>query len=441
MTSETDGIYDFNSQDRRTELSARSGFSISKSSNLEASLRYSTGKNQFPTDSTGAPVDPNDFRRGSDQVYSVLFGQQINAAFSTQVQYGYNRHDSNTFTIADGIDDFFDSKLRQAESRHYIDWQNNLIAGNNHQLTGGLSFRRESSLTDAYQRRSVGFYIQDQVNLNSRAFLTAGIRYDDNNRFSNFTTGSIDFSFLLIDSLKYRASFGNGFRAPDFAEIEGFPLWGIVGNPNLKPEKNTAFDTGVDFVSPSGSSSLSGTFFYSRFSDLIEFTFLAPPGSPNYLNIEEAESSGFEIEGSHRLNQMLRFGMNYTFTRTEVLDSGNVPGGGFEKGQSLLRRPRHLANLFTVLTQKGYSFRFDLRYKGAREDLQFFPDFSSRRITLPGFWKFDFGATIPLFGFQNEKGTLAAIFRGENLFNSDYQEIAGFQTPGRVLQGGLEVLF
>jgi len=441
LTSDTDGIYDFNSSNSRTEYSARGGFALTEESRLEASLRFSDGKQQFPTDSTGAPVDPNDFRKGQEEVYSVLYRNQVNADYFSQVQYGYHRHQSKTFTLFDGISDFYSDTFRQDENRHFVDWQNSLNLGPAHLLTAGLSFRRESSATENFHRRSVGIYVQDQFELGPRTFLTAGIRWDDNNSFSNFTTGNADFSFWASDSFKLRASIGNGFRAPDFSEILGFPLWGITGNPNLKPEKNTAFDAGVDFFSPSGKTRISGTFFYSRFSDLIEFTFLAAPGSPNYQNIEKARSRGIELEMSRMINRLILAGGNYTYTSTRVLDSGDIPGGGFETGTKLLRRPAHMALIFTRFSHRRFDLRFDFKYKGDREDLQFFPDFSSRRVLLSGYWKVDFGATVPIIRFAEEKGVLSAVIRGDNLFNKDYEEIAGFRSPGRLVQAGLEIRY
>ncbi|MDA2935302.1 TonB-dependent receptor, partial [Acidobacteria bacterium AH-259-D05] len=308
-------------------------------------------------------------------------------------------------------------------------------------ITAGVSYEREKSETANLARRSAGVYVQEQFSWADRFFLTAGARYDDNDRFESFATASISAAYLINDQLKVRASLGNGFRAPGFVEIIGFPEFGIVGNEALDPEKNVATDFGFDFFSRNGRGGLSTTVFFNRFSDLIEFTFLVPLGSPNYLNIERAKAQGLELNGFIRAADKVRLGGQYTFTDTEVTNAGTVPGGSFAEGEQLLRRPKHTGGLYAQFIQRRYKLRIDFKYKGQRDDVQFFPDFSSSRVVLPSYWKVDFGVTVPLLRYSNSPGDVAIVFRGENIFNKSYTEIAGFASPARSLFAGLELTF
>ncbi|MFQ5739708.1 MAG: TonB-dependent receptor plug domain-containing protein [Acidobacteriota bacterium] len=441
LHSTTDGSYDFNNQYDKTELSGQAVFDLTSTSNLSTQIRHIESEYHFPTDSTGAVVDPNDFRETDETTFSVSYHNQWNGWYGSRLRYGYYRRDSSDFTLRDGRVDFFDFTFQTLENRNYIDWQNDFQLGPRNLITAGASYEREETEVDQLDRRSVGLYVQEQFSWNDRFFLTAGARYDQNDRFRNFATGTVSIGYLLSDEWKVRGSFGNGFRAPSFLETAGIPAFGILGNANLKPEKNIAADFGLDYFPAGGKSGLSATVFFNRFSDLIEFSFATPPGTPNYLNVEKAKSQGVELEGFILAADRLRLGSQYTLTSTEVTDAGTVPGGSFAEGERLLRRPRHTAGVYAEFLRNRYKMRIDFKYKGSRDDLQFFPDFSSARVALPPYWKVDFGLTLPLLGLSDSGGDLALVLRGENILDKKYTEVAGFGSVGRSLFAGIQVAF
>lgn len=439
LHSDTEGHYAFNSAWDRQDVSARVGYEINEVSGVTAAARLTVSDQHFPTDSIGAVVDPNDYRTSNSQVYSAGYYNRFSNTYGTKVSYGLYRFDSQVYTLEDGITDFYNDRFDTEVTRHFVDWQNDVHLGENHLFTGGLSFEREDSPSHALDRRSVGFFLQDQVTWSDRVFITGGVRYDNNNRFSSFTTGNLDVAFLISSGIKLRGSVGNGFRAPEFNEIIGFPSWGILGNPNLRPEKNTAAEVGADFYSPRGRARFSSTAFFNRFSDLIEFTFFGQPGSPNYVNVEKARSQGLEFEGALNPRDYLWVGFNYTLTATQVTDAGTDPTGNFVVGEALLRRPRNMGLVYAALGSPRLNARFSLRYKGERDDRQFFPDFSSQRVTLPSYLLADLSVTIPLFKVNNGSGRVSAVVRGLNIFDKRYAEIAGFEAPGRSFRAGIRL--
>ena len=440
LVSDTSGFLPFNSDYQRGELSARFDFQPWSSTAITATVRHRNSEQEFATDSSGAAVDPNDFRTTEDTLYTVRFSQIVTSSYTSSVQYGFHRRNSENLTIFDGVTDFFDFTLVREDSRSYLDWQNDFVVGDSHRLTTGLSYDREESITESAARRSLGVYIQDQMSLGSRLSLTTGFRFDDNDRFKDFVSANFSASFKLSPYARLRSSIGNGFRSPTFDEILGFPNFGILGNPDLRPEQNLGMDAGIDLRLPRRSAGLSATFFWNRFTDLIEFTFAVPPGSPNTLNIEEARSQGLEIDGFREVRPGLRLGGAYTLTATEVTDSGSTPGGNFVEGESLLRRPRHSGLVYVSYSARRLTGRVDFKYKGQRDDRQFFPDFSSARVQLPGYLKVDFGLRFSLF-YWGSDGDVAFTLRGENLFDHEYKEIAGFASPGRQIMAGLGFRF
>lgn len=440
LFSDTSGFLPFNSDYQRGELSARFDFQPWSSTDITTTVRHRSSEQHFATDASGAVVDPNDFRTSEDTLYTVRFSQIVTPNYTSSVQYGFHHRDSRDFTVFDGVTDFFDFDLLREDSRTYLDWQNDFVVGGGHLLTTGLSYVGEESITDSANRRSLGVYVQDQMSLNSRLSLTTGFRFDDNDRFRDFVSANLSASFKLSSYARLRGSLGNGFRSPTFDEILGFPSFGIIGNPDLKPEQNLGMDAGIDLRLPGRSGGLSATFFWNRFTDLIEFTFAVPAGSPNTLNIQAASSRGLEIEGFRKVWPGVKLGGGYTLTATEVTDSGSTSGGNFVEGDGLLRRPRHSGLVYVSYSAGRLTGRVDFKYKGERDDRQFFSDFSSARVVLPGYLKVDSGLRFSLFSWGSD-GDAAFTLRGENLFDKKYDEIAGFASPGRQVMAGLGLRF
>ncbi len=449
--SQSDGFYELNNQYDKVELSANTAFQLNTTSSIGVNARYLDSEYHIPTDGSGAVVDPNDFRTTQENLFSAFYENLLTSRYSTKVLYGYSRRSSRSFTLADATGDFSDFTFESTENRHYLDWQNNFQLDPRNLITAGLSYKREESETSNLNRRSVGVYLQEQFSRADRFFLTVGGRYDNNNRFKSFATGSVSAGYLINDEFKLRASLGNGFRAPDFFEITDIcfgrnPVSGecdfeIKGNKALNPEKNFATDFGLDYLARNGRSGVSGTVFFNRFSDLIELTFSVPPGTPNFINVEKARSQGLELEGFIAPTGQLRLGAQYTLTDTKVTDAGTDPDENFLEGEQLLRRPRHIGGIYTEFRQDRYKLRIDFKYKGKRDDRQFFPDFSSARVVLSAYWKVDFGVVVPIVQLSDSGSDIALVFRGENIFNKQYTEIAGFESPGRSLLAGLEVTF
>ncbi|MCZ6484964.1 MAG: TonB-dependent receptor [Acidobacteria bacterium] len=443
--SQSDGLYELNNQYDKLELSANTAFDLNSSSSISGNVRYLDSQYHFPTDGTGAVVDPNDFRKTKETLYSASYENLFTNRYSTKVHYGYHRRVSRSFTVEDSMVDLSDSVFETIENRNYLDWQNNLQLDPRNMITAGVSYEREESETGNLDRRSVGLYLQEQFSWADRFFLTVGGRYDNNDRFESFATGSVSMAYLINDEVKLRASLGNGFRAPSFFDIVGLPsenpFFNIKGNADLKPEKNVATDFGLDYFSRNNRSGVSGTVFFNRFSDLIEFSFSVPPGTPNFINVEKARSQGVELEGFIAPTEELRGGAYYTLTDTKVTDAGTDPGGNFVEGEQLLRRPRHVGGVYAQFRKIRYNLRIDFKYKGKRDDRQFFPDFSVSRVVLPAYWKVDFGVTVPIVQLSDSPSDVAMVFRGENIFNKKYTELAGFESLGRSLTAGLEVTF
>ena len=121
---------------------------------------------------------------------------------------------------------------------------------------------------DIIPNKSLGFYVQEQVALRDRLFLTAAIRADDNSAFGSdfdrayypkFSASWVAseepfFQVPFVNQLKLRAAYGQSGQQPDaFAAIATYQAGGAgtvtpaaFGNPNLGPERSYETELGFD---------------------------------------------------------------------------------------------------------------------------------------------------------------------------------------------------
>ena len=118
--------------------------------------------------------------------------------------------------------------------------------------------------------------------------------------------------------------------------------------------------------------------------------------------------------------------MNYTYTDAT------------ENGAAELRRPRHAGNInidVNVLEARG-RVTLAANYGGTRQDI-FFPPWPnpSEIVTLSNYWLLDLTAQYQVSNAIN------LFVRASNLLDTEYEQVYGYNTPGRAVFGGLEVGF
>lgn len=126
------------------------------------------------------------------------------------------------------------------------------------------------------ETRSFGMYIQEQVGLDDRLFLTAALRMDNNSVFGDeisrifypkaslsYVISEADFfDFQSVDQLRLRAAWGQAGNAPGpFDAVRTYNTsvvtlpdgstqpalrYGSFGNPDLKPERSSELELGFD---------------------------------------------------------------------------------------------------------------------------------------------------------------------------------------------------
>ena len=227
---------------------------------------------------------------------------------------------------------------------------------------------------------TLGAYAQEQLGLNDRLYVTGGIRTDRNSAFGSQSRTTVYpkaeaswviseepfFPRLPVSNLRLRFAYGATGRQPgstdallylgaNTASITGADVPGLIisslGNPNLKPERTTGYETGLELGFAGNAADLKFTYYHNHTTNELVRVPLAPSigattsqlenlgevenhGLELELNIttdaSRAMSASFDIAASRNSNKLLTLGEGIpTIVNGETRDSVGFPLNGF----------------------------------------------------------------------------------------------------------------
>jgi vitamin B12 transporter len=257
----------------------------------------------------------------------------------------------------------------------------------------------------------------------NRVFFTGSLRHDDNDTFQDFTTWRAAVSMPWPElAIRPHASIGTGVALPGMFEQFGSILGVFVPNPNLKPEQSLGWDAGVEFTLVKDRAFLDVTYFRANLEDEIIF-------DDTGLSLTNREGTskrqGVEFELRTKLLPWLLVGASYTYLDASEPD-----------GREEIRRPRHAGRAdVTYLFGAGRgTFNLAAIYNGSMRDRNFGP-FPAAIVTLDDYWLISSALTYKL---QNG---VEVFGRVENLLDSKYEEISGYNSPGIAALAGVKLTF
>ncbi|UGU16458.1 TonB-dependent receptor [Sinomicrobium kalidii] len=202
-----------------------------------------------------------------------------------------------------------------------------------------------------------GIYLQENIGYADKLFLDLGIRGDRNPAFgdnigtqyypkaglSYMMSSEPWFKSGLLNILRLRGSYGvAGNLPPAYAHektivFEGYlgdqaAFFGQPGNDNLKPEKTTTVEGGIDVTLWDNRLNLSAGYYRALTKDALFYVPPAPSGGysvSQLYNIGEIENYGFEFSASvipiATDDIRLSFNASVNTLHNEVLDAGGAP--------------------------------------------------------------------------------------------------------------------
>lgn len=439
----TEGIYELNNVSRNTVLSGSMRFRPDRSTDGRLSVRLSSRRYHYPTDGSGSPTDENSYTYEDGSVVGLSLARDLSNRLEVRGSIGVSESDGGTDDAPDEPSDtlgFFGFTSLDHVRRASGDLRATLRLGNGALALGGeLEEERQRSFTESlseygtssgrseYARWNRAAYVHAYLDVTPLA-LDAGARVEDNERFGRLATWEVGGALPVGGgSTRIRGSVGRGIKEPTF--FENYATGFAKGNPNLEPERSLGWEVGIERLHAYGR--LSVTYFDQTYEGLIQYTASPPtPTEPNFYNVAEAESRGLELEADAR-SRGWTANASWTWLDTQVLDAGfdSGPGASFVPGGRLLRRPRHSGSARLSYAWPFGTFAAQLHYVGAREDRDF-GTFPAGEVVLSSYSLLSIAAQFRVMD------RLVLTVRGENLGDRTYEEVFGFDAPGRALYAG-----
>ncbi len=245
--------------------------------------------------------------------------------------HNYFTDNNITFRTQAGLTrEFFDRNTYLITAQDLIASETNIDQAGSQQAT---QFR--------LKQQDAGFFVQEEINYQNKLIATVGIRGDkssnngDANQLYYYPKGSLaanlhNFDFWsseAINQLKLRVAYGEAGNFAAFGSlftsfnstlidgVNGISLTGILGNPNISPERQKELEFGFDVGILNNKVGLEFTYYIKTVDDLI-------------LNAATAPSSGFfqeVINAGSLQNNGIEVAVNYAPVESEDFSwNGNV---------------------------------------------------------------------------------------------------------------------
>ncbi len=305
---------------------------------------------------------------------------------------------------------------------------------------------------------SYGLFTEDRLSLlEKKLLLSAGIRYDYFRNEILSTPGLTvnprkeDLSHLtvrggvvykLTGSFSLKGNIGTAFRAPapDELATDYVSSWGTtyIGNPDLKPEKSTSYDAGVNYSRELLKADV--TFFHSRFRDKILGYYDPGLSAMTWKNVDGAVLQGIEVNLSYdaglasgleiSVEPFANISYNTRYSSKDEQEISNY-------GKTLLYTPKWTGAFGIRAGQDRWDVRLIANYTGDEKVQDW--DFSSPTYT-DVVDKGDFTVVNFKGSFRPVKD-MEITASAENLFNRAYEYVLGYPMPERTYTAGLKWIF
>jgi vitamin B12 transporter len=372
-----------------------------------------------------------------DVVSSVMYNRTLSKTLNLKSNFDYkytlrSYFDTATFNLSTKINSFYKlNSYVQSSAFSYIPSK-----------VGELDFGYEASYNNIKSDQTNegnllhgGLYTAGKYELKtaivSKVTFYPSLRYDyfSNINDKNVITAKAGLNIKPLEKIDFslKSSFSNNFRAPSFDDL----YWKDLGNPDLKPEKSISFDAGffLGFNFFSGNE-IEFSYFNINATDRIVWT----PGQGDIwrpINIGKVKSEGIDlsfknrIEFSKKINTVLHFNYNYANSLKKNEDFPGDPS--YNKQMLYIPKENFKASLmFNYLTSskiiKFVSLNAFYSYSGTR---YMNPENS---VFVPNYGLVDANLGIGLNIFKADAELKLAA---DNIFNEDYQVIAGYPMPLR----------
>lgn len=310
-----------------------------------------------------------------------------------------------------------------------------------------------SSLSEI-EKNSVGYYINDELNLFDELILSAGARIEkakikgkETNPVTNIKSFdeekdhhgeaiSVGLTYLIEKSSKLFAKFTRLYRYPFIDEQASYQGWGNAFNKELEAEEGKSYEIGTE-VYPIENLRLAITLFRIDMEKEIAWN----NATLRNVNLDETRHQGLELNGSYKLGKKANIYGNYTYQEAKFTK-------GIYNDKDIPLVPYHKAFLgLELFFPYGFSLVPELRYTG---ECYLGDDKNNNGEKLEDYSLVDIFLRYRPTHHKYKPLVFVSI---ENLFNKEYSTLGYedwledetyntyYPSPGRIFKAGLSLMF
>lgn len=301
----------------RQFLSYSNNIKIDDQQTLSTKLDYARQDDDGVTVSYRAPTVPIKTYEKEDRYHAALVHNYTAENYLIDTNMGYSYSDTKV-DRGTGLETTDYSQFEiNSYFRHYTtDKMTNIL---------GIGYRHEevdvSIYTKEASRENTDILFQNDYELIENLTTSIGVRYDNFSDFGGTTNlkGSLVYKY---NDFKFRAGYGEAFKAPSFTDMYSHFLRGtfdISGNPDLKPEESKTQEYAINYSKNNFSFDI--IHHRSKLTNLIESQFDRVDTGITYLiygNVAKATINGTEVDINYKFNN--GFGVRLGYENLDTKD-------------------------------------------------------------------------------------------------------------------------
>jgi len=397
-------------------------YPISNKTKVEVFIRYNYEhiKNETEVSNNGATTYAQGKEIHKDfninPIISHLFNSKLKSTLRLYATNFQSTQTLNTSSANSSIyNDYLNDRFLRAEN------QTDYVLNNKVSFNIGAGFSQEGIKSTRYETNDdrktnniVYAFAQSEIKPFKQFTLIAGLRYDNNQLFASAFSPKLAAMYKVNDRLKFTASIGRGFKAPDFRQLYlnftntaagSYSVFGTLEAQkqlqklnqlgliqsfesdyylltDLKPESSTGYNVGTQFKATK-KLNLSLNVFRNDIKNLIDTRIVAfyKTGSQiySYLNVRSAYTEGLEAEAAYKINEHFTLSSGYQLLYTAdkaqlaEIEAGRVytkDASGFPRLMKrseyfgLPNRSRHMGNIKLLYEGNGFFVNIRAIYRG-----------------------------------------------------------------------------
>ena len=207
-------------------------------------------------------------------------------------------------------------------------------------------------------------YFDYQSRITKNIYTTFGARFDEHSLAgggSDEDSHRATLAYVFDDKkTKFKSSYGTGYRFPSLYEM--LYVWNTANNggsktalPYVSAENSRSFDLGIE-KNINANFFVDISYFNIKYKDALEGwsgNTAAGSGSTTQNSPSTTKSQGIEFISNYKFNDLINFGLNYTYTQTYDGAEQDNPNNSNINSQ-MVRVPRNIINLITNFKFPGY---------------------------------------------------------------------------------------